>query len=166
MKFRVLSIVVLLNFISCAELPPLQYKNSKNGKINLSLEVIEPGITLDRFNKGDTQISMRAVLRKGLIESDLFKSIVNFNGDLQLRVLNNDKEEVQEFSGFNARHKLSLTFIVLKDKKEIFSNTYAADETATTSEKFSGNQRVGYATEKATYRCLEQFLEDVSKQKL
>ncbi|XDD54749.1 hypothetical protein AB3N62_02810 [Leptospira sp. WS4.C2] len=166
MKFRVLSIVVLLNFISCAELPPLQYKNSKNGKINLSLEVIEPGITLDKYNKGYSQILMRAVLRKGLIESDLFKSIVNFNGDLQLRVLNNDKEEVQDVGVFNTRHKLTLTFILLKDKKEIFSNVYSADETASVSEKFSGNQRIGYATEKATYRCLEQFLEDISKQKL
>ncbi|MCW7495052.1 hypothetical protein ND860_00840 [Leptospira levettii] len=166
MKIKLVSISLLLHFVYCAELPRIQYKNSKNGRFNMTLEVIEPGITTDSFSKGSSQISTRAVLRKGLIESDLFKSIVNFNGDLQLRVLNNEKEEVQEFNGFNAKHKLSLTFILLKDKKEIFSNTYSADETATTIEKFSGIQRVGYATIKATARCLEQFLEEISKQKL
>ncbi|PJZ46764.1 hypothetical protein [Leptospira brenneri] len=166
MKFIVLSILALLNFVSCAELQPLKYKNFKEGKFNFSIEVIEPNTTLDKYNKEYSQIAMRAILRKGLIESDLFKSIVNFNGDVQLRVLNNEKEEIQEFGGFNARHKLSLTFILLKDKKEIFSNSYSADEIATGSEQFSGRLRQVHAADKATNRCLEQFLEDISKQNL
>ncbi|ABZ93116.1 Hypothetical protein LBF_0580 [Leptospira biflexa serovar Patoc strain 'Patoc 1 (Ames)'] len=166
MKFIIFSIFVLLNFVSCADLQPLQYKKSNVGKFNLTLEVIEPGITKEFHNKIKSHISMRAVLRKGLIEAELFKSIVNFNGDLQLRVLNNEKEEIQESNFLDFRHKLKLTFIVLKDKKEIYKKDFIADEIATASEKFMAVERIRFATEKATYRCLEQFLEDISKQKL
>ncbi|EOQ95584.1 hypothetical protein LEP1GSC195_2733 [Leptospira wolbachii serovar Codice str. CDC] len=166
MKLIILSVFALLNFISCAELQPLKNKNPGSGKFNLSLEVIEPGITDELHNKIKSHISMRAVLRKGLIESDLFKSIVNFNGDLQLRVINNGKDEIQEVEFLDIRHKLKLTFILLKDKKEIYKKDFIADEIATASEKFMAVERIRFATEKATYRCLEQFLEDISKQKL
>lgn len=159
-------IIVLLNFLSCAELPLLQQKDPKRGLLNLTLEVIEPGTSFIAHNKGYSQLGTRAIIRKGLIEFGLFKSIVNFNGDLQLRVVNNGNDEIHEANYINIRHKLKLTFVLFKDKKEIYKKDFVADEVATGTEKFFYAERLRYATEKATYRCLEQFLEDVSKQKL
>ncbi|TGM59005.1 hypothetical protein [Leptospira vanthielii] len=163
---HILVFIVLFNFISCAELPPLQQKDTKPGLLNQTIELIEPGTSFDEYNKGYHHVGLRAIIRKGLIEYGLFKSVVNFNGDLQLRVINNGKDEIQEVEFLDIRHKLKLTFILLKDKKEIYKKDFIADETATVSEKFMGIERIRYATEKATYRCLEQFLEDISKQKL
>lgn len=163
---NILVVIVLFKFISCAELPSLQQKETKIGLLNQTIELIEPGTSFDAYNKGYHHVGMRAIIRKGLIEYGLFKSVVNFNGDLQLRVVNNEKEEIQEMNFLDIRHKLKLTFIVLKDKKEIYKKDFIADEIATGSEKFMGIERIRFATEKATYRCLEQFLEDISKQKL
>ncbi len=167
MNFRnIFVLIIVLNLLSCAELPPLQQKDQKRGLLNQTLEVFEPEPNHNSFNKGFNQLGMRTILRKGLIESGLFKSIVNFNGDLQLLVINNEKDEIQEINFLSVRHKIKLTFIVLKDKKEIYKRDIEADEVATATEKFIFLQRVHFATEKATYRCLEQFLEDISKQKL
>ncbi|EOQ89248.1 putative lipoprotein [Leptospira yanagawae serovar Saopaulo str. Sao Paulo = ATCC 700523] len=167
MNFRnIVTSVVLLTFFSCAELPPLQKKDSKIELINQTLELVEPGTSFDAYNKGYNHVGSRAIIRKGLIEYGLFKSVVNFKGDLQLRVVNSEKDEIQEINFSNIRHKLKLTFIILKDKKEIYKKDFIADEVATGSEKFMGIERIRYATEKATYRCLEQFLEDISRQKL
>lgn len=167
MNFRnILLFIVLINLVSCAELPPLQQKEPKKGLLSQSIELIEPGTSFNAYNKGNHHLAIRAIIRKGLIDYGLFKSVVNFNGDLQLRVVNNEKEEIQDINFLDIRHKLKLTFILLKDKKEIYKKDFIADEIATPSEKFIGIERIRFATEKATYRCLEQFLEDISKQKL
>ncbi|MCW7494001.1 hypothetical protein ND861_15245 [Leptospira sp. 2 VSF19] len=159
-------ILILLNLHSCAELPSFQQKEPKQGLLNQSLEVLEPETSRANFNKGISQIGMRTMIRKGLIEFGLFKSIVNFNGDLQLIVINNEKDEIQELNFLSVRHKIKLTFTILKDKREVYKKDFDADEVATGTEKFIYIERVRYATEKATHRCLEQFLEDISKQKL
>ncbi|MBL0953730.1 MAG: hypothetical protein IBJ01_03085 [Leptospira sp.] len=167
MNFKnIFNMIVLLSLVSCAELPPLQPKEPKKSSVNLTLELIEPTPSYDNFILSNNQLAIRTIIRKGLIEYNLFKNIVNFNGDLQLRVLNNEKDEKQEGSFIDVRHKIKLTFILLKENKEIYKKDFEADEIATGSEKFIHAERVRYASEKAVYRCLDQFLEDISKQKL